>query len=43
MSVIPALGKLRQEGLECKASLEYIVRPCVKKQNKQTKRTKHGT
>jgi hypothetical protein len=30
-SVIPALGRLRQEGLEFEASLVYIVKPCLKK------------
>jgi hypothetical protein len=41
--VIPALGKLRQEELKLKASLDYIARPCLKskklvlKNNKSTK------
>jgi hypothetical protein len=29
MSIIPALEKLRQEDLEFKANLCYIVRPCI--------------
>jgi hypothetical protein len=28
--VIPALGRLRQEDLKFKASLVYIVKPCLK-------------
>jgi hypothetical protein len=29
--VIPALGRLRQEDLKLEASLDYIVRPCLRK------------
>jgi hypothetical protein len=32
--VIPALGRLRQEGHEFKASLDYLVRPCLKQKQK---------
>jgi hypothetical protein len=35
--VIPALKRLRQEGLKFKASLGYIVRTFSKKQNKTPK------
>jgi hypothetical protein len=31
MSVIPALGRLKQETLQFKVSLDYIARPCLKK------------
>jgi hypothetical protein len=31
---IPALGGLKQENHEFKASLSYIARPCLKKTNK---------
>jgi hypothetical protein len=31
MPLIPALGRLRQENGEFKASLSYKVRPCLKK------------
>jgi hypothetical protein len=30
MSIIPALGRLRQEDLEFKTSQDYIMRPCLK-------------
>jgi hypothetical protein len=33
--VISALGRLRQEDCESKASLEYIVRPYLKKKKKK--------
>jgi hypothetical protein len=29
-TLIPALGRLRQEDLKFKASLDYTVRPCLK-------------
>jgi hypothetical protein len=31
MSVIPALGRLRQEDWEFKTTLAYIARPCLKR------------
>jgi hypothetical protein len=34
-SVIPALGRLRQEDWEFETSLDYLGRPCLK--NKETK------
>jgi hypothetical protein len=34
--VIPALGRLKLEDREFKASLDCIVRPCLRNQNKQT-------
>jgi hypothetical protein len=36
-SIIPALRRLRQENFKFETSLGYLVRPCLKKQNK----TKH--
>jgi hypothetical protein len=43
MSVIPALGKLRQENCKFEASLGFIVRACLKKQNKAKQKTvMHG-
>jgi hypothetical protein len=35
MPVIPTLGKLRQEEHKFKASLDHIVRPCVKKKERK--------
>jgi hypothetical protein len=32
--VIPALGRLKQKNHGFKASLGYIVRPCLKKKNR---------
>jgi hypothetical protein len=39
MPAIPALGRLRQEDREFKASLVYIVRYCLKKPNQPNKQT----
>jgi hypothetical protein len=42
MSIIPALGKLRQEDLKFEACLSYIARPCLKmKKKKRTQVPKH--
>jgi hypothetical protein len=35
--VIPAHKRFRQDDLEFEASLSYIVRPCLKNNNKTTK------
>jgi hypothetical protein len=32
MPIIPTLGRLRQKALELEASLDYILRPYLKKQ-----------
>jgi hypothetical protein len=37
LTLITALGKLKQEDHEFDASLGYIVRPCLKNKNKKTK------
>jgi hypothetical protein len=37
MAIIPALGRLRQEDHEFKASLGCLVRPCLKKSNQKKK------
>jgi hypothetical protein len=34
MPVTLALGRLKKENHELEASLEYVARPCLKKQNK---------
>jgi hypothetical protein len=38
LSVIPALRRLKQEDLDFKAGLDYIVKPHLKKQNIERKR-----
>jgi hypothetical protein len=38
MSVIPALGRLRQEGGEFETNLSYIARACLKKKKKDRER-----
>jgi hypothetical protein len=40
MPVIPALGRFRKEDLKFEASLSYIVRPCLKKNNNKKKKKK---
>jgi hypothetical protein len=44
MSVIPALGRLRQEDQEFESSLDYIKRPYFKKpkQTKQINKIHHS-
>jgi hypothetical protein len=37
-SVIPALGRLKQEDHEFKVKLGYILRPCPKKKGNRTRR-----
>jgi hypothetical protein len=37
--VIPALRRLRQKNCEFEASLDYTVRPCLKKSNQASKNT----
>jgi ubiquinone/menaquinone biosynthesis C-methylase UbiE len=40
MSIIPTLGRLRQEDYKFKAGLGYIVRPFLNKHTKKSKQTK---
>jgi hypothetical protein len=42
-TVIPALGRLRQEDLEFKVSLDSTVRPCLKKKKERKGKSQDDT
>jgi hypothetical protein len=35
--MMPVLGRLRKEDIECEASLGHIARPCLKRKKKKKK------
>jgi hypothetical protein len=42
MPVIPAIGRLKQEDTEFQVSLEYTVRPCLKKKKKKNQQKQNN-